>query len=85
MKVELFYSPTCPDCPPAKRIFRKLLAAHPEVEYAEINVKENRKRAEEIGLTHVPTILFDGEIVFVEHVTEEEALREIEKRLKVPE
>lgn len=85
MKVELFYSPTCPDCPPAKRIFRKLLSEHPEIEYFEINVKENRKRAEEIGLTHVPTILFDGKIVFVEKVTEEEARRELENRLKVPE
>ncbi|MEM3445590.1 MAG: glutaredoxin domain-containing protein [Thermoplasmata archaeon] len=84
MRVELFYSPTCPDCPPAKRIFRRLLAEHPEVEYFEINVKENRKRAEELGLTHVPTIVIDGKIVFVEHVTEKEAKEEIERRLNVP-
>lgn len=85
MRVELFYSPTCPDCPPVKKIFRKLLSEYPEVEYFEINVKENRKRAEELGLTHVPTIVIDGEIVFVEHVTEMEARAEIEKRLGIPE
>ncbi|MGB9636244.1 MAG: thioredoxin family protein [Thermoplasmata archaeon] len=82
MKVELFYSPTCPDCPPAKRIFRKMLAEHPEIEYHEINVKENIERAKKIGITHVPTILFDGKIIFVEHVTEEDAKRELEKWLK---
>jgi predicted DsbA family dithiol-disulfide isomerase len=82
MKIELFYSPTCPDCPPAKRIFRKLLAEYPEVEYIEINVKENLEKAREAGITHVPTIRFDGKIVFVEHVSEDEARKELEKRLK---
>ncbi|MEM3567816.1 MAG: hypothetical protein QXS83_04550 [Thermoplasmata archaeon] len=47
-------------------------------------MKENRKRAEELGLTHVPTIVIDGKIVFVEHVTEKEAKEEIERRLNVP-
>jgi len=79
MKVELFYSPTCPDCPPAKRILRKVLSDYPEVEYAERNVKE---LTHDLGITHVPTVFFDGEIVFVEHFSEEEARAEIERRLK---
>jgi len=81
MKIELFYTDTCPDCPPARAVVKKVLRNYPQVVLEEINAKEQKERAKLYGLTHVPTIIMDGEVVFIEKVEEEALRKEIERRV----
>lgn len=82
IKIELYYTPTCPDCLPAKKIVQEVLKEYKNIEYKEINAKENMELVEKLGITHVPTIFINGEMIFVEKVDEKKLREEIEKRLK---
>lgn len=82
IKIELFYMPTCPDCLPAIQIVKEVIKDYNGIEYKEINAKENMKLVEDLGITHVPTIFINGEMIFVEKVEEKKLREEIERRLK---
>ena len=76
VKIEVFTSPMCPHCPPAKRIVEEVVAEIGkgiEVEY--IDVMEEPERAMQYGIMAVPTIVINGEVAFVGAPTKE-ALRE---------
>ena len=62
MKVELFYTPTCPNCPVAKTIVRKLIRGRKEIEYTELNAYDHQDRVMELGFRMVPTIVIDGKV-----------------------
>lgn len=65
MKVELFYSPGCPDCAAANEKLR--LAAHEVVrnlEWCELSVLEEIDRAVALGVVTLPSIVVDDELVF---------------------
>ncbi|HEQ78769.1 MAG TPA: thioredoxin [Euryarchaeota archaeon] len=75
MKVDLYYTPQCPNCPAAKNIMRKLLKEFPNIEYRELNAFEHQDKAMELGFRMVPTIVIDGKI-WHSGVPDEAKLRE---------
>ncbi|MDR3292318.1 MAG: MJ0307 family thioredoxin [Methanobrevibacter sp.] len=65
-KIEVFTSPTCPYCPTAKDIVmeaKKQLKDKIDVE--EVNIMENKKRANAYGVMAVPAIVINGVVEFV--------------------
>jgi len=65
MKVEMFYTPGCPECVAAQA---KLRIAAQEVvqnlEWRELNVLDDLDHAVEFGVMTLPSIVIDGELVF---------------------
>ena len=65
MKVEMFYTPGCPECVSAQA---KLRIAAQEVvkdlEWRELNVLDDLDHAVELGVMTLPSIIVDGELVF---------------------
>ncbi|HID47100.1 MAG TPA: thioredoxin [Methanothermococcus okinawensis] len=73
VKIEVFTSPTCPHCPPAKRVVEEVVAelgGGVDVEY--IDVMREPERAIKYGIMAVPTIVINGEVAFVGAPTKEE-------------
>ena len=62
MKVELFYTPTCPNCPPAKNIVRRFIRGRKDIDYSELNAFDHQDRVMELGFRMVPTIVIDGKV-----------------------
>ncbi len=56
--VEVFYSPTCQNCPPQKQLVRKFESDDVKVRLTDVSV-ENR-RAKKHGVRAVPTTVVDG-------------------------
>jgi thioredoxin 1 len=65
VKVEVFYTPGCPECVAAHD---KLRTAAQEVvndlEWRELNVLDDLDHAVELGVMTLPSIVVDGELVF---------------------
>ncbi len=62
MKIELFYNPTYPVCPHAKKLVKKVLKKYPQLEYGELNAFEHQDRVIELGFETVPAIVIDGKL-----------------------
>jgi len=63
VRIELFYSPTCPYCPEAKRILREVLESiDREFHVDKVNVfsPEGLERAKKYGILSVPTIIIEN-------------------------
>ncbi len=85
IKVEVFSTSTCPHCPgaiaAAERAKDKLGDAI-NVESVKIDADPaNRQRAIDYQIMAVPTIVIDGEVVFVGAPTDEQLIEELESRL----
>ncbi|MFO8110102.1 MAG: thioredoxin family protein [Thermoplasmata archaeon] len=72
--IEFIYSDTCPDCPPAKELVERII---PEFEDVDVNVdvkyleaRDSTQFIEKYDITHVPTVVINEEVVFVESLTE---------------
>jgi small redox-active disulfide protein 1 len=79
-KVELFAAPTCPYCPTAKDIVieaKKQLQNKMDVE--EVNIMENKKRANTYGVMAVPAIVINGVVEFVGAPTLDDLLLKLNK------
>ena len=78
--VELYYSDTCHNCHQIRVLLIENLPK--DMKFKEINISypEGKSRASELNIMSVPTIAFDGDVVFVGRVSKEEFLREIELR-----
>lgn len=57
--VEIFYSKTCPNCPPQKKLVKEL-GEREDVKAKLTDVAANNGRAEEHGVRAVPTTVVDG-------------------------
>lgn len=93
VKVEVFYSPTCPYCPIARRMVAEVVPQFGDkVEVEEVNTwtPEGQRRAVAYGIHAVPTIAIAGKVKFVgvpgskeelaQAVREEIALAEAKER-----
>lgn len=74
--MDLYYTPTCPACPKAKKIVRRVLKEYKDVKYRELNAFENQDKVMELGFNMVPTIVIDDE-VWQSGVPDEEDLRSL--------
>lgn len=61
-KVVVFTSPTCPHCPPTKKLVSEVASEKDDVEYEEMSTAtpEGSRRAQELGIMSVPTIIITG-------------------------
>ena len=85
IKVEVFSTSTCPHCPAAidaAQQAKDKLGDAIEVEAIKIDDSmENRQRAIDYQIMAVPTIVINGEVVFVGAPTENELIAHIESML----
>ncbi len=60
--IELFTSPTCPHCPPAKMLAQKVAKERDDVKVVETSVatKQGSKRAKTLNVMSVPTVFVKG-------------------------
>lgn len=68
--IELYYSDTCPNCHMARKLIVGML--NEKVLFKEINVgtEYGKRKAEELGIWVVPTLVVDGEVVMEGEVDE---------------
>jgi len=78
INIEFIYSDTCPDCPPAKRIVENVTEDMKNVKVEYLRAKDSPKIIKDHEITHVPTIIIDDDVAFVETLTESK----LEKKLK---
>lgn len=81
MKIEVFFNPTCPVCPHAKKLVKKVAKRYPEVQYEEVNAFENQERVMELGFETVPAIVIDGKLWHTGMPDKKALKKEIERRL----
>jgi small redox-active disulfide protein 1 len=81
IKIELFYNPTCPVCPLAKKMVKKVLKKYPEVEYVELNAFENQDRVIALGFQKVPAIVINGRLWHSGMPNKKALIREIKSNL----
>ncbi len=78
-KIDVIYSDTCPDCPPVKEAIENVLQDFEgiEVEYREARDSSNLISKHDI--THVPTVIINDEVEFVETLTEDKLRHRLEE------
>jgi len=65
MKVEMFYTPGCPECVAAHAKLRTAAQeAVKDLEWRELSVLDDLDHAVELGVITLPSIVVDGELVF---------------------
>jgi predicted DsbA family dithiol-disulfide isomerase len=64
MKVELFYSPTCPTCPHVRALLIDIVDEVDELRLEEVNVlsAEGVQRADHNDVRSVPTLIIDRRV-----------------------
>lgn len=72
INIDFIYSDTCPDCPPAKRIVENVTEDKENVNVNYKRAKDSPKIIKKYDITHVPTIIIDGEVAFIETLTEKD-------------
>lgn len=77
--IEFIYSDTCPDYPPAKEIVERVVEDYEGVNVNYLQVKDNAEKIKKYDITHVPTIVINGEVEFVETLTVEKLKDRIEE------
>ena len=78
--VELYYSDTCRDCHQLRTLLLEILPKNMKFKEINISYPEGQHRASELNIMSVPTIVIDGEVVFMGRTSKEELLREIKSR-----
>ena len=85
IKVEVFSTGTCPHCPAAIEAAQQAknkLGDAIDVESVKIDDSaENRQRAIDYQIMAVPTIVIDGEVVFVGAPSDDELIAHLESML----
>lgn len=78
--VELYYSDTCHECHQLRTLLMALIPK--SMKFKEINIlyPEGQKRASEMNIMSVPTVVIDGEVVFVGRTSKDDILKELKLR-----
>ncbi|MFP3871354.1 MAG: thioredoxin family protein [Candidatus Natronoplasma sp.] len=79
VEIDFIYSDTCPDCPPARQTLERVTKDFENVEVNYLRAKEALEKVDEHDITHIPTIIIDGEVAHVETVNDKELKENIEK------
>lgn len=76
--IELYYSDTCPDCHHVRSMIVELLPKG--VTFKEVNAMqgEGLERAKQLGVSSVPAVVIDGELVLVGRIDREDIIHELE-------
>ncbi len=82
INIEFIYTDTCPDCPPARRVLERVADEYDDIDVEYLLAEENPDKLHEHDVTHVPTIVVDGEVSFVESLTESKLKDKIDEKRK---
>lgn len=81
MKIELFYTPGCCECSAAHAKLRTVAQELvKDLEWQELNVLDDLDYAVELGVLTLPSIAFDGELVFTSMPTAAQLREALRKR-----
>ncbi|MFP4001095.1 MAG: thioredoxin family protein [Candidatus Natronoplasma sp.] len=81
VSIDFIYSDTCPDCPPARKAVERVIDGMDSVEVNYHRPKDVPEMVDEYDVTHVPTIIIDGEVEFVETVNDKELKEKLEEKM----
>ncbi len=81
VSIDFIYSDTCPDCPPARKAVERVTEDIDGVKVNYHRPKDVPEMVAEYDITHVPTIIINGEVSFVEKVNDKELKEIIEAEL----
>ncbi len=81
VSIDFIYSDTCPDCPPARKAVERVTKDMEGVEVNYHRPKDVPEMVDEYDITHVPTIIINDEVSFVEQVNDKELKEIIEEKL----
>jgi small redox-active disulfide protein 1 len=86
VKIEVFYSDTCPYCPNAIALVREVSAEFSDTTVEEVNTStsEGAARAGGYQIFTVPTIVINGKVSFVGLPDKKELIEAVETSLKLP-
>lgn len=78
--IELYYSDTCHNCHMVRTLLMENLTR--DMKFKEINISypEGKQRALKLNIMSVPTVIIDGDVVFVGRISKEELLKELASR-----
>jgi len=79
IEMEFIYSETCPDCPPAKELVKRVKEDYDDLEIDFIKAKDRADIINKYDITHIPTIVINEEVEFVEILTEEKLRARLEE------
>ena len=85
IKIELFYTLTCPNCQVMKKMIDDVLTKFPgQFEFKPINATMplGMSRSIKLGIHSVPTLLINNEIVFKGVPTRQELIEKLNKYIK---
>ena len=80
IKIELFYTMTCPNCKIMKRLVNDVLLAYGnkfEIKQTLANMPLGMVRTMKLGIHSVPTLLINNEIVFRSVPTKQELINKL--------
>ena len=80
IKIELFYTLTCPNCKILKRLLNEVLPTYGnkfELKQTLANMPAGMFRTMKLGIHSVPTLLINNEIVFRSAPTKEELINKL--------
>lgn len=78
----MFYTPTCPYCPGAKKLVREVAPSFGNsVEVEEVNAWEEQERTAKYGIMGVPAIVINGKVAFVGVPDRKALIKAIEEAL----
>ncbi len=80
VNIDFIYSDTCPDCPPAKKTVERVVKEFEDVEVNYLRAKDVPEKLDEYDITHIPTIIIDGEVSHVEVVNDKELKEKIQEK-----
>lgn len=78
IEMEFIYSDTCPDCIQAKELVDRVKEDYSDLEVVYIQAKDRADMINKYEVTHIPTIVINGEVEFVETLTEEKLRARLE-------
>lgn len=63
VRVEFFFAGGCSKCAEAREALREA-ARSPRVEWREVDIAKDPKRAVDVGVVSTPAVAIDGELIF---------------------
>ncbi|MFO7793320.1 MAG: thioredoxin family protein [Thermoplasmata archaeon] len=79
IEMEFIYSETCPDSSQAKELVERVKDDYGDLDVNFIKAKDRADIINKYEVTHIPTIVINGEVEFVETLTEEKLRARLEE------
>lgn len=79
--IDFIYSDTCPDCPPARKTVERVTEDFDDVVVNYHRARQVPEKVDKHDVTHIPTIIIDGEVSYVETVNDKDLKEKLEDKL----